>query len=313
MDRGVEHVMAICFRIGQRLLPIPLLKVAILPVAMITGRRMVLRDFSFRLMERLPPAMKPPRYGWRWRAAARVRQLALFTTRFLCYSPEKLRRPRWRRRCLILGLRRLTAPLAEGRPVVLATLHCGDLVMLYHWLRSRGIPVTFLATRKQKAPPRFRARLDGLADRVNGLEDVPRLMHHDQLWDIREYLTGPRVLAVAMERDSRRSVSASGPGYSLRLSPGALRLAGLAGAVVVPCVISSQRWLSSTVFLGRPVPPQYVRDCDYRAACDHIVQQLIPRITGRLEQCSGGLIELLEQPVAPQEDICRAESSAGCL
>jgi len=240
--------------------------------------------------------VKPRQPRWRWLWRAWLRQVAVYTTRFLSLCPERLREPRWSRRCRFIGLNRLEAPLSEGRPVILATLHYGDLVMLYHWLRSRGIAVAFLAARKRKRTPAFRDRLDLLADRANGLVGVPRLIHPDQLWDAREFLGGPaRVLAVAMERSTKRDVRVNGPGYSLWLSPGAIRMAAIVGAVVIPCLISSHGCLSSTIRFGSPVPQEDVADRNrHLLACEHIVRRTVPWVARQPEQCAKGLIASFE-------------------
>jgi lauroyl/myristoyl acyltransferase len=292
--------MGVLFRLAERLLPIALLAWAILPVAALAGRRMVLRKVSLRRIERLPAVLRRrwPRGWWRRRWRVWRGQMAVYTTRFLCFIPERLRRPQWQRRCRFVGLPRLEAALAGGRPVILATLHYGDLVMLYHWLRSRGIAVAFMAARKRKATPAFRDRLDQLADRADRLEGVPRLIHPDQLWDAREHLEKPgRVLVLAMERNTHYDIQVTGPGYSLRVTAGGLRLAAIVGAVVIPCLISSHRWLASTIRFGRVVPVADIADHRrHGLACERIVRQLVPWAARRPEQCTDALLSSLCPP-----------------
>jgi hypothetical protein len=219
----------------------------------------------------------------------------------MCFWPDKLRRKRWRHRCQFIGLERLEAALAEGRPVILTTLHYGDMTMLYHWLRSRGIGVAFLSARKRKSLPAFRNRLDSLADRVNGLEGVPRLIHPDQLWDAQDFLRIPhRVLAIAMERKGERAVTVNGPGYVIHVSPGALCLADIVGAVVIPCLISSPRCLFSTIRFGEPVADADVANRDRHVlACEHIVHELMSWIAEKPEACGEGLLASIEPQGGP--------------
>jgi hypothetical protein len=207
-------------------------------------------------------------------------------------------------------LERLESLLAEGRPVILATLHYGDLTMLYHWLRSRGIGAAFLAAPRRKEEPEFRRSLDGLADRVNGLEGVPHLVYLDQLWDAQDFL-GPRgrVLAIAVEGDTKRDVAVSGPGYTLHVSPGALRLAAIVGAVVIPCLISSPGCMRSTIRFGLPVADDDVADRDrHPIACEHIVRELMPWILTKPEECGQGLLSAFDPQSSPA---AKASSRSG--
>ena len=192
--------------------------------------------------------------------------------------------------------------------MILATVHYGDMAMLYHWLRSRGIAVAFLAARKHKPTPAFRNRLDMLGDRANGLEGIPRLIHPDELWDARDFLGGPaRVLAIAMDRRKKRDLLVTGPGYSLSLSTGPLRMAVIVGAVVIPCLISSDACLSSTIRFGLPVPQEDIADSGrHPLACEHILRQIIPWVARQPEQCAKVLIDSLSAA-----DNSRSERDSG--
>ena len=296
VDRRAIHLTQVLFRAAERLLPIPLLLPAVWPAAMLMGRRHVLRGASLRQLRRLPAALAPRTAGWRWLWRVAAGRSAVYTTRLLSFWPDRLREARWSRRCELLGLAPLEAALAAGRPVILATLHYGDLTMLYHWLRSRGLAAAFLAAPRRKEEPAFRRSLDGLADRANGQEGVPRLIYLDRLWDAQEFLGRPgRVLAMAVDGNTERDVAVSGPGYVLRLSPGALRLAAITGAAVIPCLISSPGCLRSTIRFGQPVADADVTDRDrHAAACEHIARQLLPWIAAKPEECGLPLLAALE-------------------
>jgi len=301
MDLGMKRIAGSLYRLAERLLPTPLLALFTLPAALLLGRRMILRNSSVRMVDGLPPALRPKGRRWRWRA--RLRRLAVFMTQFLIYIPDRLRRPRWRRRCRLIGVKHLEEPLSRGQPVVLATVHYANLPMIYHWLRSFGYPVAFISARK-KHQPAFRDRLDTLADRANGMGGVAREIHEDELWDARDFLVEApgRVLGLVMDAAHKRLVAANGPGYSLTLSEGGLRLAMVAEAAVVPCLISSHRCLSSVIRFGRPVPPEDIADPRrHRKACEHIARQLVPWIVQQPEQCTRGLIEHFGPP-APHGD-----------
>jgi hypothetical protein len=223
-----------------------------------------------------------------------------YTSRFLCYWPERLREPCWTRRCRLVGLERLEAPLAAGRPVILVTLHYGDLPLLYHWLRSRGIGVAFLSELGDKMRPAFRDRLDSLADRANGLDGVPRQIRRQELWDARDFLATPgRVLAIPMESATDRDLLVSAPGCSIYLSPGAIRMAAIVGAVVLPCLFSSDGCMRSMIRFGTPVPEDDIASPKrHLSACEHIARELIPWVAQRPEECGRGIMASFDAAAA---------------
>jgi lauroyl/myristoyl acyltransferase len=214
-------------------------------------------------------------------------------TRLLRYWGDRLKEPRWSRRCQFIGLDRVKAILAGGRPIVLVTLHYGNLTELYHWIRACGIGVVFLANRAS-ALPAYLSELALAADRANGLEGVPSLIGVDylRLWQTLEILKQPnRILAVAAEGYGKRVLITQGPGYTLRVGPGALHIAAMAQAVMIPCLMSVEKNLKATIFFGAPLPDDLVADRDRHAlAYENILEQLGPRITARPEQSAPLLI-----------------------
>ena len=213
--------------------------------------------------------------------------------RFLRIWPDKLREPRWNRRCQFSGLERLEQILGEGRPVVLATLHYGNLTELYHWIRSRGIGVAFLIAESSNVPAHQNA-LDLLADRANGLDGVPRRIQNDpsHLWQVFKFLAQPnRVLLVAIEAHTERDIVVCDLGYSLRVALGTLRLAATTRAVVIPCLVSAEKYLRSTIHFGEPLADDIVASRNQPAlGYRHILQQLGPWIAAQPEQSARVLI-----------------------
>jgi lauroyl/myristoyl acyltransferase len=219
-------------------------------------------------------------------------RVAMCMARFIRYWPDKLRQPRWRSRCQFAGLERLEAIIRQGRPVVLATLHYGNLTELYHWLRSRGIGVAFLT---DASVPAYQNRFDVMADRVNGLEGVRRHIGigHLQLGQVGDFLAVPnRVLVVVMDGyPTRRDVTVRGPGYGLRIAPGALHLAAISRAAVIPCLFVAGTNLRCTIRLGEPLSDDVVADRDQHVlGCQSIVQQLGPWIGAQPEQSDPTLL-----------------------
>jgi hypothetical protein len=287
-------------RFAESCFPIPLLVLLLFPAAavMATHELLMGKDGCSTLRQLRQFLKNGRRSGAQWRRCSLgevwAGRLAMCMARFVCCWPEQLREPRWSRRCQFIGVERLEAILAERRPVVLATFHYGNLPELYHWVRSRGIGVAFLASRDLGAVPTYRSRLDSLADRANGLEGVPRLIGigHLHLWGAREFLAVPnRVLAIAIEGRTKRDISVHGSGYTLRMAPGALRLAARARAVVIPCLISAHNFFRSTIRFGEPLPDDLV-GCNDRhlLGCEYILREVGPWISTQPEQAAPELI-----------------------
>jgi hypothetical protein len=182
----------------------------------------------------------------------------------------------------------LEAALGSGRPVMLATLHYGNLTELYHWLRSRGLAVAFIVARDLNRRTEYRNHVDSLADQANGLVGVPRLFQIDQLWEAREFLSEPRrLLVIPMDGSARPDIRVQGADYELEVATGALRLAAIAGAMVLPCLSFAPSALRFTIAFGNPVPIQNVPGRRKQtAACEDIVGQLLPWVEQRPEHCA---------------------------
>ena len=303
MAERVKGLAIKWLRFAESCLPIPLLVVLLFPAAavMATHELLMGKDGCSTLHQLRKFMKNGRRSGVQWRRCSLgevwAARLAMCMARFVCCWPEQLRQPRWSGRCQFIGLERLTTIVAERRPVVLATFHYGNLPELYHWVRSRGIGVAFLASRDLGTVPAYRSRLDLLADRANGLEGVPRLIGigHLHLRGAREFLSLPnRALAIAMEGRTKRDISVHGPGYILRMAPGALHLAAKAHAVVIPCIISAERYLRWTIRFGEPLPDDLVT-CDDRhpQGCEHILREVGPWISVQPEQAASELISVV--------------------
>jgi len=302
MGECIQRLVSGWLRFAEACLPVPILVLLLFPAAGVMAIYELLmgkRQSTFRQLRQMSESARRSGIQWHRCSIGQVfaARLAMCMARFLRYWPEKLREPRWSRRCEFIGLERLERILAEGRPVVLATLHYGNLTELYHWMRSRGIGVAFLAWRDPGSVPAYQNRLDLLADLANGLEGVPRLIGigHLNLGQTRDFLASPnRVLAVALEGRTKRDLLVQGPGYTLRMAPGALHLAALAQASVIPCIMSAEKYLRSTIRFGEPLPNDLVAFRDrHPLGYKHILGELGPWITVQPEQSAPELIHAL--------------------
>lgn len=308
-----QRLVSVSLRFAEFCLPTSILVFLLFPAAAVTATCELLmgkRHSTFLQLRHLAETARLSGAQWRRCSLGQVwaGRVAMCMVRFLRYWPDKLREPRWSRQCQFIGLERLEAILSEGQPVVLATLHYGNLTELYHWIRSRGIGVAFLTTRG--SAPAYRNQLDLLADRVNGLEGVPRLIgtDHLHLWQVRDFLAQPnRVLVVPMEGRTKRDIMVRGPGYLLRVGPGVLHLATITRAIVIPCLFSAGKYLRSTIRFGEPLADDVVAQRDRRSlGYEHIVRQLGPWIAEQPEQSAPILIDSFcfrEIPVLDNEPV----------
>lgn len=299
-----ERAFGESLRFAERRLPTWLLKALLLPAAMVIGSAELLTLACiatwYRRHWRLPSAVRANVLWWRWACRMWISRVILSLARFLRYWPERLREDCWATGCRYFGKERLTAALATGRPIVLATLHYGDLTELYHRLRAEGLAVAFIAGRNLSRRNPYRAYLNSLADQANGLQGVPHYFAPSQLWEARDFFLGSsRILAVALERlEGGQHIVAQGAGFRIRVAPGALRLAAIVDAVVLPCVINecdAPTWMGCTIHFGTPVPDDFVTRRDGHAkAFAHILQELSPWLLARPELCQSQLRAALQ-------------------
>jgi lauroyl/myristoyl acyltransferase len=300
-SRRAYRYFAAMLRFVESCLPVPILALFLFPAAAVTAIcELVIgkRHSTFRQLHHLAESARHAGAQWRRRSFAQVwtGRVAMCMVRLLRYWPGRLRKQRWRRRCQFVGLERLQALLDEGRPVVLATLHYGNLTELYHCIRSCGIGVAFLTARRDSAPP-YRSQLDSLADCANGLEGVPRRIEvgHLNLSQVLGFLAQPnRVLAIPIEGHTKRDIMVRGPGYFLRAAPGALHLAGMTGAVVIPCLFSAEKYLRSTIRFGEPLADDVVNHRErHPLGYENILQQIGPWLAENPEQSAPELINAI--------------------
>ena len=296
----MNHVASLAsraLRFAESCLPIPLLYLALWPFAAVMAARELAglggTGSSFRQLRRLPARLRPGAPDWRWCRRVWSGRVAMCMTRFLRFWPDRLRDGRWSSRCRIEGLECLDAALGSGRPVIFVTLHFGNLLELYHWLRSRGVVVAFLVSRDLGRMPAYRGELYARADLANGIEGLPRFFQTEQLWEVRDFLgAAGKCLGTPMDTLNARHLAASGPGYALRMATGILRLAVIVDAVVVPCLISSPGGLRSTISFAEPVPEEDLASRGRHAhACASIVRAFDPWIASHPEQCGPALLQ----------------------
>lgn len=292
----------------EYLLPVWCLSVLFGPTAAaVAGWQLLWAKPNVRLFDRLPVSWRPPRsrrvrFCQIWRQWTRVN-----LTKLLTFWPDRLANPRWQRRGRCTDLVALERLASQDRPVILAIVHFGPMAMLRYWLRAQGLAAASLVAHVGDHLSTSRRHKQRLSDRATGMADVPHILDVHQLRTVLDFLQPRRFLIVAVDGGKGESWPISGPGFSLRMATGAVRLASRVNGIVVPCLIRAERSMAFTVHLGAPVPAAWVADRRQRfAACAHLLQEFLPILRAHPEQCAYELLWRL-QTSAPLPDGAVAE------
>jgi lauroyl/myristoyl acyltransferase len=194
-------------------------------------------------------------------------------SRVLCTLPDRLVLPRWRERCRIEGEANLLAARAGGRPVILATLHYGGMLLLRYWLRVLGHPAAMLV-REQLAQ---RSPLKQRKDALSATDAGPVVVSGQSPRDALRYLREGGLLTVMLDHTEGRQIDAPLPGGRWRISTTALRLAAAAKAVVLPALVVETAPWRFVIHVGRPVPGEWLADArQFPAAAGHLWNEFLP-------------------------------------
>ena len=217
--------------------------------------------------------------------------------RLLFLWPDRLSRGLWMDRCRCVGLERVERNLALGRPIILATLHFGPVVVLGHWLRARGLPAAGLRDSLSATRPLHWRYIDGLSA-VTGCSDGPSVFDRTQLRSVHNHLRAGRILIMTAEGRYHRSNRVHREGLAFEMSTGPFRLAAATGAIIIPCLIAAGPRMTFTIHIGEPVPENLVIGAHlHRAGCDHLLGEFL-QVVGRHPGQSHALLIDHLRPVA---------------
>jgi short-subunit dehydrogenase len=239
---------------------------------------------TFELTQKLPAQFKRPR---NWCSITQSRY-QIESLRLWRHWPDRLGEARWKRRCEFSGMEHLEAVFASGRPAVLATLHYGELSLLYHLLRSRGMAVAAITGVHLDHYDDVRDHYDTLGDRAHSLMGVPRLFGTttDQLMEGRDYLRSgrdKRAIIVAIDGyHGAKGKQIEVDGMRFHIHTGAFTLAWVSDAVVVPVLFQAKSFMRCAIHFGQPVPQNMVTNrTEHIDAARHVLTQLL----GRVRRC----------------------------
>jgi lauroyl/myristoyl acyltransferase len=204
------------------------------------------------------------------------------------YFPERLAEPKWMSRCRIDGLDRLLQARQDGRPVVLAFFHTRGYRMSRFWLRAAGVSVANLIAGKVAT----RTKLDRLGDGLSPFPEIPTAFYLDQLRQASKFLAAGNSLLVAIDTTMGNQLNVPvGEDWTFQMSTGAMRLAVLHSAELIPCVIIDEGRWRFQIKLGRPVPAEYLAaGADWINAGKHLLDEMLPHCRNHPDQFTEALV-----------------------
>ena len=176
--------------------------------------------------------------------------------------------------------------------VVLASLHFGPSETLPYWLRAHGIVATTIRGFPEPDPlatlTNYRCTLNPQAEipvflPVNELSPLPRFTH------IRQFLGPGRRLLVEVDVDRGMQFHVPFEDRLFRMATGAIRLAAMADAELIPCLIVQTALWKFAIHFGTPVPRRCLGTSpDMPAVGAHLLREFSRVITRYPEQCDLG-------------------------
>lgn len=270
-------------RLGERLLPQSVLSLLLWPAAAAWGLTEAGKQrMALALWPRFPEAWRPDRARFLLRQS-----LGLNHARFLYLWPDRLPSYRWIKRCHLEGNFNLTQAQQLNRPIVFVSLHFGPFETLPVWLRAHGIAVTVLVGRP---PPRRAHKLYLMSPPA----DVPLVVSVNEMYRIRQFLRPGQRLLILIDVDRGKQIQVPFDNHSFRMSTGAIRLAAMTNAEMIPCLMVERDTWDFAIHFGSPVPQRYLgRSPDMKAAATHLLNELLQVVTRYPSQCGHRLLSCI--------------------
>jgi lauroyl/myristoyl acyltransferase len=221
--------------------------------------------------------------------AVRETRRQMYLKQVLEYFPDRLAETKWMSRCRIEGLDRVLQARQNGRSVVLAFFHSKAHRMSRFWLRAAGISAATLVGGKAEG----RAQLDRLGDGCSPFPEIPTAFYLDQLRQACKFLATGNLLLVAIDAGAGNHLHVPvGAGWTFQMSTGAMRLAALHQAELVPCVVIAEGCWRFQIKLGRPVPAEYLAaGADWIHAGKYLLDEMLPHFRNHPDQFTGELVK----------------------
>jgi lauroyl/myristoyl acyltransferase len=241
---------------------------------------------------RFPESWRPARWRFIFRQG-----FGLPHAQFISSWPDRLCTQRWLGRCRLEGGSDLVGSREGDRGVILATLRFGPSAILPFWLRAHGIAVTTIRGFPDPDPLKkltsHQYGLSAPADvpvflPVNEMTPLPRFPH------LRRFLGPGRRLLVEVDVDRGIQFHVPFGNRLFRMAAGAIRLAAMSDAELVPCLVVETATWEFAIHCGTPVPRRYLGNSpDLQAAGAHLLGEFSKVVTRYPEQCQMGLLRAI--------------------
>lgn len=278
-------------RLCERLLPKSVLSLLLWPPAAVFDLVRLPRRKPITCWRRFPQSWRPKA----WRFFLR-QSLGLYHSKLISAWPDRLCSASWLRRCRLEGASDLIRLQKGDRPVVLASLHFGPSETLPYWLRAHGIVTTTVRTGPSDS-------LKSLTDYQHALSppaDVPVFVFVEDLVPMPRFsrvgkILGPgRRLLVMVDPARGRQVDVPFEDRLFRMPTGAIRLAQMADAELIPCLIVETATWKFAIHFGSPVPRHYIGGSpDMQAIATHLLKEFSKVVSRYPEQCKMRLLSAM--------------------
>jgi lauroyl/myristoyl acyltransferase len=270
-------------RFCERILPLPVFSLLLWPLAAAWDLMQVRERRPWAHWHRFPRSWRPSR----WRYILR-HSFGLYHSQLFYMWPDRLCASRWLSRCRFEGDRKLLELSKDDRGVVLASVHFGPFEILPYWLRAYGIPATSV---RADPPEALRSLTDhqySLSPPVEiplfvfarDLSPFPRFSH------IRTILGPGRRLLVMVDPDRGVMTDIPFEDRLFHMATGAIRLAQMTGARLIPCMITEDSNWRFTIHIGTPVPEEWIgRSPDMQLIGTHLLDEFSKVVRRYPVQC----------------------------
>jgi lauroyl/myristoyl acyltransferase len=167
-------------------------------------------------------------------------------------------------------------------------LHFGPYELLPYWLRAYGIVTTSVRVK----PPDSLKSLTNYQFSLSPPADVPVFLYVEDLIPLPRFshvrkILGPgRRLLVMVDVVQGIQVDVPFEDRIFRMSTGAIRLATMANAELIPCVIAEICTWKFVIRFGAPVPRKYLGKVpDMQAIGAHLLKEFSQVVSRYPEQC----------------------------
>jgi lauroyl/myristoyl acyltransferase len=224
---------------------------------------------------------------------ARRQRADFYLNHMVEFFPDRLAGPRWLTRCRFEGLENVRRAVENKKPVVLATCHFGPYYLFRFWLRAAGIPALELFggdSKKYTKLMRFR-------DRLSPLPEIPPVFFQNQLREMNALLAGGNVIGLMIDTPFGKQMDAPFcDGWTFQMATGAVRMAILHQAELVPCLIVDEGRWHFRLHFGRPVPKEFLNaPSDWNRAGKYLLEEMTPIFQAHPEQCLSDLTRCLKR------------------